>query len=81
LGAVAAQMLDGDGVPPRDFFDGDPESACETLTLQWAGEVVASNDRLYKFDVEAGRSGEFVDTHSGCFDVVGDGFHGGSELR
>lgn len=75
LGAVAAKMLDGDGMVPGNLAGQYSESAGKAQSLCWAGGEVPGDDGLHQFGIESGSRDQLVHAHPGLFQIAGDGPH------
>ena len=72
---IPAKVLHGDRMPPRDLFGSDAEESSQFLALEGARRVLAIDDGLYDFLVQAGRIDKLLHTDTLLLHTLAEGFH------
>src|SRR5215831_11278527 len=80
LRTVAAQMLDGDGVVPRNVGSGKAKDGGEGLALPGAGDVIAADNRFDQFRVQPAAAHQLRDGDTTFFHHSRYGLHYGGML-
>ena len=76
LGAITAEVLNRNRVPPGDVSNGDIESCRESLSLGRTWCVLTVDDRFHDFRVDARCGNKFVEADSLLFDKKCERLHG-----